>query len=131
MRPKISLGMGHVYVDVEIANPERAGLSIRRRALINTGATYTVVPRSVYNELGLKTIGSKPVRTATGSDMLDVSYSMISIGGKSGVSTILVSDKPGQILIGVVTLEILGLTVDPTTRQLKEVEARARQIQKH
>lgn len=32
-----------------------------------------------------------------------------------GVSTILVSDKLVQILVGVVTLEILGLTIDPTT----------------
>jgi aspartyl protease family protein len=115
--------MGHVYVDLEIENPEKPGSLIRHKALIDTGATYTVIPRDVCNKLGLKIEGSKAVKTALGSDVLDMSYSRIRINGKSGVSTILVSDKLDQILVGVVTLEILGLTIDPTTGQLNEAEA--------
>ena len=38
------------------------------------------------------------------------------------VTPILVSDTLDKILVGVITLEALGLTVDPTTGQLKEVE---------
>jgi len=115
--------MGHVYVDLEITNPERPELQIRHKALIDTGTTYTVVPRDVYSKLGLKIEGSKAMKTASDSDVLDMSYSRISIDGKSGVSTILVSDKLDQVIVGVVTLETLGLTIDPTTGQLNEVEA--------
>lgn len=115
--------MGHIYVELEITNPEKPELQIRHKALVDTGATYTVVPRKVCSKLDLKIEGSKAVKTASGSDVLDMSYSRISINGKSGVSTILVSDKLDQILVGIVTLEILGLTIDPTTGQLNEVEA--------
>jgi aspartyl protease family protein len=38
------------------------------------------------------------------------------------VTPILVSDTLDKILVGVITLEALGLTVDPTTGQLKEAE---------
>lgn len=115
--------MGHVYADAEITNPLRPRLRTKTKVLIDTGATYTVVPERIARELKLRAVGKKIVKTAQGPDTLDMSYAEITIDGRSGFSTILVSDKLEQALIGVVTLEIVGLTVDPTTGQLKEVEA--------
>ena len=42
--------------------------------------------------------------------------------GKRAASQILVSDDVDLVLIGVLTLEALGLEVDPTTGRLKETE---------
>ncbi|MCP8309428.1 MAG: retroviral-like aspartic protease family protein [archaeon] len=115
--------MGHVYADAEIVNPEKPTRRVKTKALIDTGATYTVISERISKELGLKMRGKKVVKTAKGPATLSVSYAEILIGKRSGVSTVLVSDELDQPLIGVVTLEIVGLTVDPTTGQLKEVEA--------
>ena len=42
--------MGHIYVDVEIG----ASRATRRvRMLVNTGATYTIIPPQFANEIGL------------------------------------------------------------------------------
>ncbi|MGQ9469141.1 MAG: retroviral-like aspartic protease family protein [Nitrososphaerales archaeon] len=115
--------MGHVSVDAEIVNPEKPEFRAKIKALIDTGATYTVIPKRISKELGLKIKGEKVVKTAKGPATLSESYAEILIGERSGVSTVLVSEEIDQPLIGVVTLEIVGLTVDPTTGQLKEVEA--------
>jgi len=119
----ISRAEMHVYTDAEIVNPEKPTLRVKTKALIDTGATYTVISERISKELGLKMRGKKVVKTAKGPATLSVSYAEILIGKRSGVSTVLVSNELDQPLIGVVTLEIVGLTVDPTTGQLKEVEA--------
>ena len=42
------------------------------------------------------------------------------IMGRSGVVPVLISDTIDKVLIGVTTLEVLGLQVDPITGKLKE-----------
>ncbi|MFP3195929.1 MAG: hypothetical protein RXQ74_03585 [Caldivirga sp.] len=37
-------------------------------------------------------------------------------------SPVLASNELNEVLIGVITLELLGLTVDPTTGELRETE---------
>jgi len=46
----------------------------------------------------------------------------VEVGNKRGVSPVLVSSELNEVLIGVITLEALGLTVDPTTGGLRETE---------
>jgi predicted aspartyl protease len=40
--------------------------------------------------------------------------------GKAGIVRVAISDVVDRLLVGVATLETLGLTVDPLTGQLKE-----------
>jgi hypothetical protein len=40
--------------------------------------------------------------------------------GKAGIVRVAISDVADRLLVGVATLETLGLTVDPLTGQLKE-----------
>lgn len=39
--------MGHVYVDAEIVNPENPEFRVKTKALIDTGATHTVIPERI------------------------------------------------------------------------------------
>jgi len=48
--------------------------------------------------------------------------SLREIEGKRGLTPLLVSRDLKDLLIGVLILEALGLTVDPTTGKLKEIE---------
>jgi len=113
--------MGHVWVEALIENPI-TGRSVRARALVDTGATFTVVPRKVFEELQLPIIGKKTVKTAKGSVELSECLGVIEVMGRRAGSQILVSDDVDLVLIGVLTLEALGLEVDPTTGRLKETE---------
>ena len=113
--------MGHVLVEALIGNPI-TGKSVRVRSLVDTGATYTVIPRRVFEELELPVIGRKSVKTAKGATELSECFGVIEIMGRRAGSQILVSDEIDVVLIGVLTLEALGLEVDPTTGRLKETE---------
>lgn len=111
--------MGHVWVDVKLLNP-LTGDGVESKALVDTGATFTVIPRDVCNRLNLKVLGRKRVETAMGLTELDESFAVLEVGGKRGLTPILISEDLKDILIGVLSLEALGLTVDPTTGELKE-----------
>ena len=115
--------MGHVTTHVTIANPGDSTVKSEVDALVDTGATFTVVPRSLANSLNLPIIGQSGVRTTTGSLTLERASANIRINGKSDTHSVLVSDTLNDVLVGVITLEALSLTVDPTSGQLNEAEA--------
>src|SRR6266516_2087049 len=55
--------MGHVYASVKFANPRdieegRREKMVEERALVDTGATFTTVPRSLAKKLALPIMGS-------------------------------------------------------------------------
>jgi len=111
--------VGHVWVKAKVINP-LSGVNVEEEALVDTGATYTVMPWRTYEKLGLKVVGEKDVETAKGLTRLDESFAVVEIEGKRGLTPLLVSRDLKDLLIGVLTLEALGLTVDPTTGKLKE-----------
>ncbi len=111
--------MGHVWVDAKLSNPT-TGLEAKVRALVDTGATFTVIPWETHEKLDFKIVGKKRVETAKGSTELDESFAVIEIGKKRGATPILISKDLKDVLIGVLSLEALGLIVDPTTGELKE-----------
>ncbi len=115
--------MGHVTVNIRLANPV-LGLKdkLSDKALVDTGATFTTIPETTARKLRLKTLGKRRVLTATKSQLLDQSYAYIEINGRNTVTPLLISKTLDKILIGVITLEALGLSVDPTRGRLKQSE---------
>jgi predicted aspartyl protease len=111
--------MGHVWVDAKLINPI-TGQDVKVAALVDMGATFTVVPWGIHEKLSFKIVGKKRVETAKGYAELDESFALLEVEGKRGVTPILISKELKDVLIGVLTLEALGLTVDPTTGTLKE-----------
>ena len=114
--------MGHVNVQLTISNPSDPALVSTVEALVDTGATLTVVPRSLADQLHLRVTGQRTVRTATGNIEMDRSAAILQIDGKSELNPIVIIDTLDRALVGVVTLEILELAVDPTTGRLTEGE---------
>jgi len=111
-----------VNIKLKLANPIELEKSIEELAIVDTGATFTTLPLSIAKNLNLNVIGKIKVKTATKIDQLDQSYAYIEINDKKTVTPVLISKTLDRILIGVITLEALGLAVDPTTGQLKEAE---------
>jgi len=111
--------MGHVWVKAKVTNPLN-GVEVEDEALVDTGSTYTVIPWKTNEKLRLKVVGEKDVETDKGLTRLDESFAIIEIEAKRGLTPLLISKDLKDLLIGVLTLEALGLAVDPTIGKLKE-----------
>ena len=114
--------MGHVNVKLKLTNPVDPTRSLESVALVDRGATFTTIPRQLFESLGLTATGKRKVRTATRLETFEESFLAIEIGGDQPVTPVLVSDTLQKILIGVITLESLALAVNPTTGKLEEAE---------
>jgi len=110
--------MGHVYADIVVKGSK--GAERLSRVLVDTGATYTVLPQRVLDEIGAwgpmreVEIGLGDGRKVTGQ-----AYGVvIGIEDVEG-PTISLACEGAQTVIGVETLESLGLRLDPTTGRLE------------
>ncbi len=115
--------MGHVYVTVKITNPE-TGASIEERALVDTGATMTILPKQLAEQLGLKPTERRKVLTAKGYADMEKSHAEIEIQGKKDIMSVGIVESASikAPIVGVTTLELLELAVDPATRKLVKSE---------
>jgi len=113
--------VGLVRVDTIIRNPF-TGKATTVKAFIDTGVTYSVVPRRVAEELQLPVIGRRRAATAKGVAELDECIGVVEVMGRKAYTHILVSDDIDVVLIGATTLETMGLEVDPVTGKLKEAK---------
>ena len=111
--------MSLTRIGTVIKNPF-AGKAITTKALVDTGATLTVVPRRIAEELQLPVIGRRRVVTAKGTAELDECVGVVEVMGRKAYVHMLVSNDVDIVLIGATTLETLGLEVDLTTGKLKE-----------
>ncbi|MEM0233687.1 MAG: retroviral-like aspartic protease family protein [Candidatus Nezhaarchaeales archaeon] len=111
--------MGHVWVKARIGDESRIKL-IETNALVDTGATLTVIPRRMAIDLNLKPTGKSIVETGAGRLEFERTRIWIELEGKSEIVPALISDLIDKVLIGVTALEVLGLQVDPLTGKLKE-----------
>ena len=111
--------MDRVWVRARIGDPDRKRIT-GVEALVDTGATLTVIPKQLARELGLEATGRVPVMTAGGRIELERTRIWIELEGKEDIVSAVISDIIDKVLIGVTTLETLGLQVDPVTGKLKE-----------
>ena len=120
--------MGHIYSTIKISNIERS-IATEVEAVVDTGATLTVIPENLARELELGecsdlslrgTLVPKQSQIDDGSIELQRSAARISINGRESVQDVLISDFVDRVLLGAVTLKAPALSVDPLTRQLKE-----------
>jgi clan AA aspartic protease len=115
---KVDRKVGHVWVRVRVGD-ESGSKSAEVEALVDTGATLTVIPRRLAEELGLRVTGRTEVETAAGKIMLERTRVRLELEGREEIVPALISDVIDKVSIGVTALEVLGLQVDPLTGRLK------------
>ncbi len=116
--------MGAFRVKVEMAS--RTGeWSELVEVLVDTGATYTWIPRDILRRLDLEPTEERVFILADGRH---VYYGMTPINvrleGRVMPTPVVFGDEGSEPLLGVVTLEEFGLGVDPVNEQLIPVPAR-------
>ncbi len=95
-------------------------------ALVDTGSTYTWVPRSILERLGVQSQFRREFETADGR-IIERDMAEVPIRLDAGqLATLVVFSGDGDlVLLGVYTLEGFGLAADPVNRRLVRVRGLA------
>jgi clan AA aspartic protease len=112
--------MGLTHVEAMIANPAHPRKTKKLSLLVDSGAVYSVVPKTVLGALGVKPHSTKTFTLADGSEikrkMGDVVFKF---NGHQGASPVIFGEKGDSTLLGTVSLEALGLLLYPIRRELR------------
>ncbi len=109
--------MGITYVDGTVRGP--AGHEEHVRFLVDSGATYTLLPHAVWQALELTPEREVAFTLADGTVVeRRVSECHLTLPQGAAHSPVILGEPEDEPLLGVVTLEILGLVFNPFTRTL-------------
>lgn len=113
--------MGTFYVKIEVGDP--AGKQWEAvEALVDTGATYTWLPRPLLERLGLVPAFRFPFVLADGRRIeREMAETRVRLDGKTRTTLVVFGDEGTQPLLGAYTMEGFGLAPDPVNRRLIEV----------
>ncbi len=92
-------------------------------AAVDTGSTFTAVPRELLQRLGVQPTRRQRFRIASGEVVEnDVGDAMVRLAGLQGATPIIFGEPGEPTLLGAVTLEAFLLAVDPVHETLVPVE---------
>jgi len=116
--------MGFTFIEGTVTGP--TGQQQQVNLLIDSGASYSLLPPEIWEALQLTPKRTVSFTMADGVTIQrQVSECHIALAGRDG-HTPVVLGEPGdeQALLGVVTLENLGLVLDPFKRTLRSMKLR-------
>lgn len=109
--------MGDTYATITIHGPRG---STELRALVDTGATFTKIPRSDAERIGLEVKRETLVQLSTGQLVpRGLGFAEAELEGAKGVIPVAVGADGEPPLIGYTALEIFELKPNPSTRSLE------------
>ena len=109
--------MGVMYVEGTVTGSE--GTQATVRFLVDSGATYTLLPYGDWQAIGLSPKRSMDFALADGTTVeRKVSECHISLPQGEAQTPVILGEPGDTPLLGTVTLEILGLVLHPFTRTL-------------
>ena len=112
--------MGITSLTLEIGNPARPDVTELVECLVDSGAVYSVVPSAVLERLGIAPLVEERFRLADGSSVTRrKGIALFKYGDRVGGADVIFGEARDAQLLGALTLEALGLTLDPLRRELK------------
>ena len=112
--------MGLTHVRARISNPARPRRSAMIRLLVDSGAVYSVIPGATLRHLGIEPHSSRTFILADGTEIRrKMGNATFRMGTQSGTSTVIFGEEDDAALLGMVSLEELGLLLDPLKRVLR------------
>lgn len=116
--------MGTFHESIQLAHPQRPKQAIALEAVVDTGATYTWIPEDMLKRLGIKPFETRPLKIASGKIIeRKLGLALVTVREKTMPTPVLFGDKGSEPLLGAVTMEELGLSVDPVHRTLVPITA--------
>ena len=110
--------MGVTFIEGEVKGARSR--KERVRFLVDSGASYTLLPEKVWKALKLKPKRSMSFTLADGTQVeREISECHIALPVGEGHTPVILGQEGDEPLLGVVTLENLGLVLNPFNRTLQ------------
>ncbi|MEM4310930.1 MAG: aspartyl protease family protein [Nitrososphaerales archaeon] len=110
--------MGYIFVEAELGNVRKKVVK-KVRLLADTGAGFMVIPPSMAREIGVEPITKIEVMLADKrKSMVDLGFAYVKIKEREAIVQVIIMESP-EPLLGTFTMQVLGLTVDPITEEVK------------
>ena len=108
-------------IQVVVVRPSRSSRTSQKvEFLVDSGAVYSLVPGPVLRKLGLRPYRTETFTLADGSKVKrKVGDAYFEINGNRGPAPVIFGERGDEPLLGVTTLESLGLVLDPFKRVLR------------
>lgn len=91
-------------------------------ALVDTGATNTVVPADVLTRLGVEPYRRSVFELADGRELeLDIGRAWVRVNGQQELTQVVFGPPGTNPILGAITLEEMNLAVDPVAKRLVPV----------
>jgi clan AA aspartic protease len=109
--------MGLTFIEGVVDHKKRKAAI---RFLVDSGALYTLLPAADWKLLGLRPKRKMTFTLADGTEIeRQISECHITLPQGEGHTPVILGEAGDEALLGVVTLEILGLVLDPFKRSLQ------------
>ena len=113
--------MGVFAVDIEIGSPDGSRYEVVE-ALVDTGASYTMVPGNVLRGLGIEPHTQFNFIMDDGSYIeREVGRTWVRIGNQSEITLVVFANEEAEPLLGAYTLQGMLLAVDTPNERLVSV----------
>ena len=112
--------MGTLRMEISVAGLDGANPATVS-ALVDTGATHSMMPVSLLNRLGITPTRQRTFTMADGRmETYDIGAAMFSVGAEVMLCPVIFGGE-GRYLLGATTLENFDLAVDPVNQKLTPV----------
>jgi aspartyl protease family protein len=112
--------MGIFRVRVRVFNVRDEKHSREIELVVDTGATFPVVPQELASELGIQVSESRTFTLADGTEIRrEMGWAGLAYDGRQ-TPTLVVLGEPGDVpILGAIALEGLGLEIDAAAKRLR------------
>jgi clan AA aspartic protease len=115
--------MGITFLEGTVTGKKSKKASVK--FLIDSGAQYSLVPEKDWKAIGLKPKRTMTFSLADGTEVeREISECHISLPQGDGHTPVILGRPGDEALLGAVTLEELGLVLDPFNRTLRPIRAK-------
>ena len=115
--------MGVTSLVIEVANPAMPRVTERLEFTVDSGAVYSVVPARVLRRLRIRPLKRETFRLANGATIVRrKGCALFKFQGYIGGADVIFGEEGDATLLGALTLEALGLSLDPIRRELRPMQ---------
>lgn len=117
--------MGLTTVELTLSKIGSKRKKITDQFLVDSGASLTVLPEAMWRALRLRPVDTVNIRLADGRvEQRQIGFALATFRDKTVPTQVILGETDDSKLMGVLTLEEMGLVLNPLKRTLEVAELR-------